>query len=55
VLRDPNDDMVLETAINGRADYLVTFNQCDFGMAVKHFSVTVLLPREALIQLGLLS
>ncbi len=55
VLRDPNDDMVLETAINGRADYLVTFNQRDFGMAVKHFSVTVLPPREALIQLGLLS
>jgi predicted nucleic acid-binding protein len=26
-LRDPDDDMVLEAAINGQADRLVTFNQ----------------------------
>src|SRR4051812_21458839 len=25
-LRDPNDEMVLEAAVNGRADALVTFN-----------------------------
>jgi putative PIN family toxin of toxin-antitoxin system len=29
-LSDPNDDMVLETAVNGNADAIVTFNQRDF-------------------------
>jgi predicted nucleic acid-binding protein len=28
---DPSDEMVLETAVNGRADVLVTFNQRDYG------------------------
>ena len=30
-LRDPNDEMVLEAAANGRADVLVTFNRRDYG------------------------
>lgn len=30
MLKDPNDDMVLETAVNGRADALVTVNLGDF-------------------------
>jgi hypothetical protein len=29
-LRDPDDDMVLEAAVNGRADAIVTFNHRDF-------------------------
>jgi putative PIN family toxin of toxin-antitoxin system len=32
-LSDPDDEMVLETAINGRADWLVTFNVRDFAGA----------------------
>lgn len=32
-LRDPADEMVLETALNGRADALVTFNVRDFSAA----------------------
>src|SRR5688500_2496577 len=32
-LRDPNDEMVLEAAVNGRADALVTFNVRDYGTA----------------------
>ena len=32
-LRDPADEMVLETALNGRADALVTLNVDDFGPA----------------------
>lgn len=47
-LRDPVDEMVLETAVNGGADVLVTFNVRDFGMVPSHFGVEVLLPREAL-------
>jgi putative PIN family toxin of toxin-antitoxin system len=47
VLRDPNDDMVLETAVNGDADVLVTFNQRDFAEVAKRFSVRVCLPAQA--------
>ena len=47
-LRDPNDDMVLETAVNGGADLLVTFNRRDFEAASPLFSITVCSPRDAL-------
>ena len=42
-LRDPNDEMVLEAAVNGQADALVTFNRRDFGTAPVQFGVAVLL------------
>ena len=32
-LSDPGDEMVLETALNGRADWLITFNVRDFAGA----------------------
>ncbi len=47
-LRDPGDEMVLEAAVNGRADALVTFNTRDFGIVPSQFGVEVLLPREAI-------
>lgn len=47
-LRDPNDEMVLEAAVNGRADLLVTFNLRDFGLAPARFGVEALLPRDAI-------
>jgi putative PIN family toxin of toxin-antitoxin system len=47
-LPDPKDDMVLETAINGRASAIVTFNQCDFADAGKDFNCAVILPVVAL-------
>lgn len=47
-LRDPNDEMVLEAAVNGRADALVTFNARDFGDAPARFGVELLLPRVAI-------
>jgi putative PIN family toxin of toxin-antitoxin system len=50
-LRDPNDEMVLEAAVNGRADALVTFNRRDFGTAPERFGVLMLLPREALARI----
>jgi len=47
-LRDPYDEMVLEAAVNGGAEALVTFNRRDFGSAPLQFGVDVLVPREAL-------
>jgi len=43
--------MVLETAVNGRADLLVTFNQRDFAAAAKAFEVEIVRPSEALCRL----
>ena len=47
-LRDAGDEMVLEAAVNGRADALVTFNVRDFGSVPARFGIEVLLPRDAL-------
>jgi len=52
-LRDPNDEMVLEAAVNGRADALVTFNLRDYGRVPARFGVAILLPREAIARIGL--
>ena len=46
-LSDPGDEMVLETAVNGQAEALLTFNQRDFT-AASDFGIEVLYPREAL-------
>jgi putative PIN family toxin of toxin-antitoxin system len=51
-LRDPSDEMVLETAVNGRADGLVTFNLRDFGRVPQRFGIELLLPRDALERIG---
>jgi predicted nucleic acid-binding protein len=51
LLRDPNDDMVLEAAVNGEADALVSFNQRDFASAVARFGLPLWTPREALSRL----
>lgn len=48
LLRDPDDEMVLGTAINGKADAIVTFNCADFTGIPEEFSVEVFGPREAL-------
>jgi putative PIN family toxin of toxin-antitoxin system len=47
-LRDPSDEMVLEAAVNGRADAIVSFNLRDFGSAPARFGIGLWLPREAL-------
>lgn len=48
LLPDPADDMVFETAINGSATGLVTFNQRHFTAAGQYFECLILLPSEAL-------
>jgi putative PIN family toxin of toxin-antitoxin system len=47
-LRDLGDEMVLEAAVNGSADAIVTFNRRDFGAVPGRFGIRVLLPRDAL-------
>ena len=46
-LRDPGDEMVLETAVNGHADALVTFNVRDFGDVPERFGIELMIPAEA--------
>jgi putative PIN family toxin of toxin-antitoxin system len=48
LLRDADDDMVLETAMSGHADLLVTFNQRDFETGSSAWGIHVVSPREAL-------
>jgi hypothetical protein len=46
-LRDLDDEMVLETAINdGRADAIVTFNVRDFAPAAARFHCSAVKPGE---------
>jgi len=50
-LTDPNDEMVLEAAVNGRADALVTHNVRDFAKGATRFGSRVLRPGELLKEL----
>ena len=45
---DPSDDMVLDVAINGGAEALVTSNKKHFAAAGKRFGIPVLSPAELL-------
>ena len=47
-VRDPADEMVLEVAINGRADALVTHNVRDFAGVARRFGIPLLRPGEVL-------
>ena len=50
-LTDPKDELVLEAAVNGQADALVTHNLRDFEPAKQLFGLRVLLPRDVLREL----
>ena len=45
---DPNDDMILDVAINGRAGAIVTQNTKHFIAAARRFGIKVLTPAELL-------
>ena len=45
---DANDDMVLDVAINGNADVILTNNTRHFREAAKRFQLNVLTPAELL-------
>lgn len=46
-LKDPADEMVLETAVNGHADRLVTFNLRDLKPAAEEFGIFAVPPPQA--------
>ena len=48
LLRDPDDEFVLEAAVNGGADAIVTFNGRAFGAAPARFGLDVLTPSQAI-------
>lgn len=51
ILTDPDDEHVLEVAMNGRANLLVTFNQEDFAEASETFQIDIVTPAVALREL----
>lgn len=46
--RDPSDEMVLEAAVNGSADALVTYNIGHFTAAGERFKIAIVNPAELL-------
>lgn len=48
MLRDPNDEMVMEVAVNGQADAIVTFNLRDYGTVPQKFNIEVITPAIAI-------
>jgi len=47
-LRDPGDELVLEAAVNGQADAIVTFNESHLREARSIFGIDVIRPAEVL-------
>lgn len=45
-LKDPADEMVLETAVNGAADWLVTFNLRHLAEPAREFGIRVARPGD---------
>jgi predicted nucleic acid-binding protein len=48
LLSDAGDEMVIEAAINGRANAIVTHNKRDFEWAAARFGIKVLSPAQVL-------
>jgi len=47
-LRDPDDEMVLEAAVAGGAEAIVTFNRGHFAEVCAGLGIEVILPQEVL-------
>jgi predicted nucleic acid-binding protein len=53
-LTDPDDELVLETAVNGGASVIVTFNRADFAGVWNEFRIEVLSPSELLKRMNMI-
>jgi putative PIN family toxin of toxin-antitoxin system len=47
VLRDPKDEFVLELAVEGGCDFIITYNQRDFS-GIERFGLRTMTPRDFL-------
>jgi putative PIN family toxin of toxin-antitoxin system len=50
-LKDPKDDMVLELAVSGRCEVIITHNRQDF-VGIEEFGVEVMTQAEFLVRIG---
>ena len=51
LLRDPDDEMVLDAAVSGGAEAIVTFNAQDFLLGSTLFNMQILTPAQAIQRL----
>ena len=51
ILKDPQDDHVLELAVESSAKFIVTYNRRDF-MGAEKFGIKVVTPNEFLEKIG---
>jgi putative PIN family toxin of toxin-antitoxin system len=51
-LPDPDDDLILELAVSGRADAIVTFNRRDF-IGSEQFGIRIISPKELIKETAL--
>lgn len=53
-LKDPKDDMVLELAVTAKCDVIITYNKRDFSGVEQYFGLSLMTPKELLIEIGVL-
>lgn len=51
VSRDPDDDFLIDLAVESAADYIITYNEKDLKIAEK-FGIMVITPKEFLQKMG---
>ncbi|MDX2225320.1 MAG: PIN domain-containing protein [Rhodospirillaceae bacterium] len=51
-LADPDDEFILDLAVNGRAEAVVTFNTADFAGRLDRFGIAAMKPKNAWRILG---
>ncbi|MBL7990622.1 MAG: putative toxin-antitoxin system toxin component, PIN family [Candidatus Kapabacteria bacterium] len=53
ILTDPDDDILLETAVNGECGIIITYNVRDFRES-ERFGIRVITPKEFLTEQGII-
>ena len=53
-LKDPDDEMILELAVEAGCDYIVTYNKEDFS-SIEEFGIELVTAKELLQKIGVLS